>query len=294
MFNLLSGMTRNLMDAGYNLVNSGLNGEQKPLLHVLLGGQRIPIDLVKEIFSHLSFKDLLNCANINKNEWQVIANDPLLLKKVIGRNEAFGPEDWGIHFGDKVISASETEEAWEKLPLDITKIFKSKCPIFPEKKIGQSNVLVWIPAGMTVNNYGELLRQKFPQLQNGYRTISNEFVDEFGDIPTNQSEWVLMSRRTVPNSPDQKNHDVSNLLINLNQEGAAYTIPTALEAIICLSTTLFKRVKIISFSLTKTKDQTKEHKFIVSYDIFGAQGVGVSKMPVRSLECYGTASIRKL
>ena len=102
----------------------------------------LPQELRIKILFHLKKDDLLNCYLVSRG-WRVIMQD-LNIQKAIILEIAFGALKWNVHFR---ICVSEPP-----LPCDITNIWASPCPLFPERKIRDTHLLALIYEGMTPQN----------------------------------------------------------------------------------------------------------------------------------------------
>lgn len=196
-----------------------------------------PREIILEFFSHLSF-EALNCQiSLVSQTFKSHAEDPFVMKRVIYREKTFNPDDWAYHLG---ISALELNKAFESLPLNIGQVYKGNCPIYSRKKLGQTHRIVWIPEHLSLNKYGKLLKEKFPLNLDGYEYIWSEVEQNLGNIET-KSEWVMMTYKTIPDT-ENKQYMEQQAILNCFKN---YTVPTSLEAIICISTAIFKEEMVL-------------------------------------------------
>jgi len=196
----------------------------------------VPNDVLKHIFSFLNFEKILKISKINKN-WKIISDDPVLLKYVIFRDKLMNPDKFKLHLGYD-LGVSENKKAWNGLPNNIGEIFKGSCE-FPNKKIGESHIFVWIPKNATIKNIGKLLRGKFRN-QNDYHFIAPTILEQLGDEPINESRWIAI--KIIPSRPKATpcfRHCGQVLDIQMGK----YRKPKIVEAIICLSFLYFFRSK---------------------------------------------------
>jgi len=217
--------------------------------------------LIQEVFSRLTFTEFLTIGQVSKT-LNNLTNEPAVLKQMIYQ-ETFNPGDWKSHFGVDCLGANDAEKAWRSLPDNIGQIYKGQCQTFgpknifdtfsqlfkgPSPKFGETHVIVWIPEGISMNKYGEYLEQKFPENKNGYalsgRSDIKKIIDQFGDVKTEESHWVLMSKKVVQESI--LIHETKKLVNKLDLgDFESSTIPSLIKAIICISSTFFKSGAII-------------------------------------------------
>lgn len=268
--------------------NSSLDGIYS---EASLSGITIPQDLLLEIFSHLNFNEIEMFGQINKAA-NALANSPAVLKNRIYHEQAFTPEDWGFYFG-KSLKVNEAKVAFQSLPSNIGQIFKSPCPVFPKKLWWETHVIVWIPEGLTLNNFGELLKQKFPRNAKGYYRIFDEIVSRYGDMPVEKSGWITMTKFGVPGSLG-KSFDHQKLLVKKlkSRDLESYEVPKTLEVIACFSAQFFKFKKNVIFDgfYARCKESIDDDIIQVCLNSNGYQ-VGTFK---NYHESIGIAAIRKL
>ncbi len=178
------------------------------------------------IFTQLIFEEWLILSQVNKRMNNLLS-DPVLLKEKIYREKTFNPDDWGTYFGNLCLGASDGYPAFKSLPDHIGKLFTGPSPVSKRKKLGQTHVIVWIPSGLCLNDYMELLGGcKDARLLN----VQNIILDWHGNELTGSSEWVVMPR----NRKKRSSH--SYKIINFKN----YAFPKVLEAVICITTIFLK------------------------------------------------------
>lgn len=220
-----------------------------------------PQELILEIFSHLSFTELKNSLSLVSQKTREYANDLFVLKRVIYREKSFNPEDWINYFKVEVLE-TEINQAWVLFPTNIGKIFNDSCPIFPNKKFGETHLIVWIPTSISINNYGMLLQEKFPLSRDGFEYIWNEVVKDFGKLQTNNSKWVLMTREAIPLSGNKTYFEQQNMVTELKN----YSVASVLEAIICISTAIFKHESVLFDQwYLRCNEETLEHQVAINF-----------------------------
>lgn len=200
-----------------------------------LFAKSFPSELIINIFSRLHFKSLLILAEVNKR-FSALTDDPILLKVAIYRDMTFNPLNWKSRFGKESQGALDHELAFKLFPDYIGAVFKGACPLNPQKKLGETHVIVWKPAILSLNNYVKLVKEK--------TKFSIEITapnDEFGKL-TEKGEWVVMSRKSYRS--DSEGLNFKDLLL-----------PTALEATLCSSAIYMKFKNRIFGELEATKCQ---------------------------------------
>ena len=196
-------------------------------------------DILKEILTNLDFKVILSTVSLVDKKWNKISDDPFFLKSVIYKN-AFNPEDWGDHFGNETLGANDGPLAFEKLPNTIVELYKSDCKIFNGQKVCDTHLLFWIPENLSIEKYGKLLKHKFNKLDKGYHFLYPKILEEHGRALTKNSGWVMMVNKPIPQNGIKTLSMHCEMLNDLNRETIKrYSIPTALEAILCISLKFF-------------------------------------------------------
>lgn len=195
----------------------------------------IPCELIVAIFSELHFYELLEIATVCKKV-NLLTNDPGLLKRVIYRDMTFNPEDWKHHFGDQSPGANDAFQAFEALPENIGEILKKTCSIFPNKRIFETCMVVWLP-NLSANQFDQVVKQRLHPISNF--VLSIDFPRAGKSQVTKKAEWVIISNKTIPKSAGSDNP--IGLLESYKMEGFnPPELPTFLEAIVGTTTTLFK------------------------------------------------------
>ena len=199
-----------------------------------------PDELILKIFSNLHFLEILKIATLNKKV-SLLINDPELLKWVIYRDMTFSPQDWKHYFGVQNPAALDENQAWNTLPKDIGKIFKNRFLNFPTKKLGETHVIVWKPANLSINNYASLLKTKKEF------KFSAVDVQKIGDELTEKAEWLVMTRKIIPGSLVQYYPNHEKLIKKQKLHNfTSCTIPKVIEAMICSASIFLKfGVKIL-------------------------------------------------
>src|SRR5665647_229061 len=197
-------------------------------------------DIWKEIFSGLSFNELNNCASLSIKCYKLV-NEPNLSKKAIYHDFCFNPSHWNHFFGEGTVQKNEIDKAFNLLPKDINEILKSPCPAFPNKRIMDTHMAVWIPESingkpLTIDSFGLLLKQQpeFSENETGYQYLWNNIVQQMGSNSI-KSGWVLMTTDVIPESRRKSFAEQQELVKKLNKDGhPAYRVPNAGEAIISI------------------------------------------------------------
>jgi len=216
-----------------------------------------PDELILEIFLKLHFSKILNIATLNKKV-SVLVNDPELLKYVIYRDMTFNPADWTTHFGDNNSAAFDEELAWKALPNNIGEIYKNQFLRFPKKKLGETHVIVWKPANLSINNYKCLLIEKL-QLKYCYVNAPKIEVEL-----TEKAEWLVMTRLILPGSLDYSKHKKLVKKQKLKNFESC-NIPKVIEAMICAVSIFLKfEIKTLhSQNLTRCLESNNDQPICV-------------------------------
>lgn len=184
-------------------------------------------DRATSIQNRRVFNDFIKDYNRNKFSWKTA--------RKIGKTEVesitfFGKEDWG-KIGIKVKDAPP-------LPSDIKQIYRSPCPVWPGKTVGETHMLVLIPKMLgdkpiTMNRLRKLACEYFLN-KTFYYNWEKIFKEEDGSEDINQSYWILMTKEVLPDSSDYDGY----CIIPKN-----YKSPKLVEASICILTQYLKGKK---------------------------------------------------
>lgn len=233
-------------------------------------------DILKEILTHLDFREILSTVSLVDKNWNKISNDPFFLKKVIYQN-AFNPGDWGNHFGKDVLGANDGLDSFKKLPNEIIELYKSDCKIFNGQKVCDTHLLFWIPENLSIEKYGELLKRKFKKFSQGYQFLWPKIPVEHGKVLTKRGAWVLMVNKPIPESGGKTFSDQCEMVNQLNRQTfSGYSIPTALEAIICISLKFFStEERIFVENYTRCQESLNSMIFGNNQVIVGFSKLGI-------------------
>ncbi|MHA7878034.1 MAG: hypothetical protein ACX93T_03915 [Bacteroidota bacterium] len=145
--------------------------------------------------------------------------------------KAFGKASWSQHFGDVGVEPL--------LPDDIDKIWNSNCPFWPGKKVGDTHLLVLIPATVngspfTLNLLEELVSSPHITTRSyatRYRLYNHKVQKAYGDSAPGRSYWILMTKEILPSSRDKDYVAQQRLVADCAREHKlGYTLPGVLEA----------------------------------------------------------------
>lgn len=70
---------------------------------------------------------------------------------------------------EEAVKDEDLEEEWRSLPWNIAGILEGRCPIFPEKRVTDTHMLVRLPKTLTLKSLGELAKKYFSANDTGYR-----------------------------------------------------------------------------------------------------------------------------
>lgn len=141
----------------------------------------------------------------------------------------FGEAEWN-NLGVRVPPAPP-------LPADFSRIWNGPCPIWPDKKVKDTHMLVYIPARLTLKSLEEIAKLYFPDNSPGFRLIWDGCKKELRDRPIDKACWVLMTMDVLPNSRDKTYTAQAAMVSALAAKAlASYEVPQTLEASVCILT----------------------------------------------------------
>jgi hypothetical protein len=143
--------------------------------------------------------------------------------------KTLGEVEWKHYFG-------EVEPAPD-LPSNMTAILDSACPFWPEKKVGDTHLLVLIPAKVNGQRFSlNLLHDLIQHPSNGghktqYSYYASEVEEQLGEASPAASYWLLMSRDVLPGSR-RKTYAAQQKLVadHARATRLPYELPKVLEA----------------------------------------------------------------
>ena len=145
--------------------------------------------------------------------------------------EAFGGHEWAKYFG------YIGEEP--PLPPDMAQQLAMPCPIWPDKTVGETHVLVLIPSHLngkqlTLERLGEVV--KVPRIADAPKSrYSSWYPNGNAKACADRNYWVLMSRDVLPESRNQSYTDQLKLVKEAAQKsGCGYRAPKLIEAAVCI------------------------------------------------------------
>ncbi len=260
-------LVANRQEVNNNLVGENFNTTNKDPIKTL------PIEIISIIFSHLDIVTLGRSCCVSK-DWNRLANDPILWKKAIYREIAFGNADWAKSFGDDVVKGEDRKEELSSLPwkefIEDCKKFKS---IFPEKNAKDTLMLVRLPktlnSGLTLKSLGELAKKYFSKSDTGYRFIWSAIIQELGDKSIDKSRWVLMSTDVLPGSINKSYEEQQKIVADLAEKSLiGYEFPKTLESAVCILSQYFFDSKTRLFNddpwtYTRCKENVQGYQTVV-------------------------------
>lgn len=259
--------------------------------------ERLPDELVLKIFSYLDFNTLGRICLVSK-KWKQIASDETLWKKVEVYDKAVSNKKWAQWFGESVVKGENLEEEWKSLPWNIAGILEGRCPVFPDKRVKDTHMLVRLPktlnGKLTLKSLGELAKQHFPANNTGYRFVTTgvaEMVDD--SIP--KSQWVLMTTDILPESIDKTYKEQNKIIADLAKKSLiSYEIPGRLEAVACILSKYFDS-NICSFNSWTYTRRKRDVLYVLGGVVgsFDQDGLCVNVDNLVSRSSVGVAAIRK-
>lgn len=223
----------------------------------------------------------------------------------------FSAKEWETFFG-KVDPSPE-------IPLNIENIWQSQCPVFRQKRVYETHMLVYIPATvnnkpLTLKSIGEVTKRYFSNTtEAGYRCPWDAHVAALGDKSIDRSYWVLMTKDILPHSGDQDNsgHAYQARVMSVALDARApYAVPRTLEAAICILAQRFsfpvnsKTGLLDSHTFTLCQEKIQGRIMIVGglalnkrYNPFFKAGLYINYFtppPSYDIDRIGVAPVRKL
>lgn len=190
----------------------------------------IPTETFLEILSFLKDDAYLNnCLAVSK-KWHPI------VKQAIYAHNTFDYKKWKRYFG-KIESLSGNHLY---LPANVNRIRMSQCPIWPEKTIGETHLLLLLPEKvngnpLTLRYFGELIKRYFPKHKEGYICFNNAAKEQ--DQQIENTHWLYMTKYPIPESRKKSYAKQMELLNSLPSMGTQnYRAPKAIEAAIAIVT----------------------------------------------------------
>ncbi|MBA3721275.1 MAG: hypothetical protein H0W88_02620 [Parachlamydiaceae bacterium] len=207
---------------------------------------------------------------------------------------AFGKAKWaksGVDVGDE-----------PSLPSNIEEILKTKCPIFGTT-YENAYTLTLIPASingspLTLSSFGQFVKKYFPETKTGFRLIADPILRSLGHVSNGKSRWVLMSKYMIPGSIDKKYTEQHGMIRKIAESSQiAYTVPEALEAVVCILTEFIKSDTRLFSENPEVATLTRCQEYVdgqyVAVGAFKPEGLAVD-INVWCRRNIGVAVIRKL
>lgn len=260
--------------------------------------ETLPYELVLEVFSHLNFATLGTIFSVSK-KWKRLASDETLWKKSDVYDKAISSKNWAQWFGDEAVKDEDLKEEWESLPWNIARILESRCPIFPEKRVMDTHMLVRLPktlnGGLTLKSLGELAKKYFSDSNSGYRFIWAAIVQELGDKSIDKSHWVLMTKDVLPGSKNKSYGEQQKIVADLAEKSLiSYEVPETLESAVCILSQYFgSNIRLFSdnpWTYTRCKDKVQGYQTVVG--AFAPAGLYVTSVSY-DYDRIGVAALRK-
>lgn len=242
----------------------------------------LPADVLQTIFENLDFKKLVSCSHVC-HLWKKLIKIPFKYK--VYHEFAFNPFHWNEFCGKDTVTQDEVQNAYHLLPDKIMKILTSPCPAFPDKRIIESHMLVWIPKTikgkiLTIKSFGELLKQRDEFFKNptGYGSFWYSVFQQEG-FKSIKSGWVLMTTDVIPGSGDKTYSNQGIMVKNLYK--TCYEIPKVGEAVVCIAVLYFKTKKRLFSDQPLTYTRCQEyvnHAYVVVVGGFQPSGFVVKRL----------------
>lgn len=179
----------------------------------------------------------------------------------------FGEKEWTDYFG-RVPPAPA-------YPPGIEEIWRGPCPIFPEKKVNETHLFVYLPATvngqpLTLKSLRMLAEQHFSRraevdakagTEKACGLFHPEIETRYGDQPIGNSCWVLMTNKCLPNS-QLLCFSKQQLLIDrlVTRSLLMYEVPKILDAAVCLlARFVSSKIRLFNQMSTRCQEGYSEH-----------------------------------
>lgn len=203
----------------------------------------------------------------------------------------FGVTKWATYFGDV--------GAEPPLPPTIHQILSSPCPIWPDKTVQETHLLVLIPQTINGNplnlkTIGELIKTPKQGHATQYRTFQ---LGEYLDPPAGASHWVLMTRDVIPGSRHKRYHEQQLLVRQLPpQPFASYQVPNVLDAVVCVLMEYVQSGKRLlgnaPWVYTRCQEKFNNNDWQLIVGGFSEEGLGICNLGAGPAS-RGMAAVRK-
>ncbi|MBA3237382.1 MAG: hypothetical protein H0T62_03410 [Parachlamydiaceae bacterium] len=148
-------------------------------------------DVFPRIFSNLDFRALQASCCVSKT-CHKLASDQNEQTRQKAEGIAFGKAEWkamGLNMGDEPL-----------IPSSLVNGLEWRDPVDPTQTVGDTHMLVLVPAGLTLKSLGVLVKSRFPGSEaTGYRYIQDRILNQLS-TPNERSYWVLMKKDVIPGS----------------------------------------------------------------------------------------------
>ncbi|MBI3211744.1 MAG: hypothetical protein HYZ47_03560 [Simkania negevensis] len=201
--------------------------------------------------------------------------------------------------------------AWEKyfgdigeepsLPADIATILASPCPIWSDKKIQETHVLILVPAKvngepLTLESLEKLVKNPKEGNATQYRSF---FPGKNEQASVEQNTWVLLTNNILPGSVDQSYNKQVTLVNELAKKaGAPYEVPQLIVVAVSLFVHYVRSGELLyansSGTYNYTHCQEKGHgQYLTFVGGFSYAGLCVRSHTDDDLLGYGVGAMRK-
>jgi len=196
-------------------------------------------ELIQEIFSQLNLASLNISCCVSK-KWRQLASEPLLWKKAIHRELAFGILQWAQCCSEEAIKDESREEEFSSLPLNIVEYYKKYQRAFPDRKAKEDLMLIWLPktwhGQLTLDNLAKLGERYFcvEAAPTGCSDIQPAVKGQLVQQSIPKSYWALATKEMIPGSGNL-NDTQQQCIFDVLSQGLAFrcNLPNALEAGVC-------------------------------------------------------------
>lgn len=248
----------------------------------------LPCDVVvTQIFSQLSPKDCAQAFQVCRS-WNRLGNDKRLLSKIPWY---FGPEDWEYLFGVKVDDAPQ-------LPAMTFEELNEPCPIWKDKKVKETHLLMLIPKGVSLQSFAKMIQESTLKDKSTYGPPLRYPGDE--TMSQSQSEWVLLTKKVIPESVKKSNyHEKLKLLPQEEDYDGQSLLQTVISALMYrakngkqLFESTYRRSVVVNWSGYRKFYDVGDYQHGLRIDLNVNEEVGLAA--VRKLQVAGTCPLLRL
>lgn len=173
------------------------------------------------------------------------------------------------------------------LPPNILQILGSQCPFSSRGvTVEQTHVLAWVEKGDTVNQLLQHLANRRPAESSlKCRHLTELVQNAIGNIPVEETHWVLMLKEALPNSRGLSPEERQQLL----EQYPDYVYPTLVESILCMDRAYHSEPKELLYSNPISPKELRQN--VGGFQIlslFSKPNTGVNDWKAYHIHCQET------